>query len=132
MNTNERNNNHSSQNQRTSSASARRRKPEDKDKMAQIISSLPFIIALPLILIFLEIVSHLILFSELTSSFFVYTIFFSIAGGMVLALLCTFLGKRINYIISLAVIGAASVLCCIQVVYSSFFPGFFSRLQADP
>ena len=72
MNPNEKNNNiPEPQDQRTSSSSAPRRKPGDKNTFAQIISDLPFVIALPLCLIFLELVSHLILFGELTASFFV-------------------------------------------------------------
>ena len=127
MNPNEKNQNtFTHQNQRTTDSSARRRKPGDKNTVAKIMSALPFIVALPLSLIYLELVSHLILFSELTSSFFAYTIFFCISGGMAFAVLCTLFGRRTNYIISLVLIGAASVLCCIQVVYSSFFPGFFS------
>ena len=127
MNPNEKNKNYrEDQNQRTSSSSAPRRRPKDKDLASGIMSALPFIIALPLSLIFLEVVTHLILFSEMTASFFAYTVFFSISGGMLLALLCTIFSKKINYVINLVLIGAASVLCCIQVVYSSFFPGFFS------
>ena len=68
-------NNNENQKQRTSSSSAPRRKPGDKNTVAKIMSALPFIIALPLSLIYLELVSHLILFSELTASFFAYKIF---------------------------------------------------------
>ncbi len=116
-------NNNQNQNQRTADASAPRRTPSDKaDKL---FASLPFIISLPIALIYIELVAHFAAFSEIDSTFFVYATFFSISGGLVMALLSTIFSKKINYIISLVLLGLATLLCCVQVIYSAFFGDFF-------
>ena len=116
-------NNNQNQNQRTADASAPRRTPSDKaDKL---FASLPFIISLPIALIYIELVAHFAAFSEIDSTFFVYATFFSISGGLVMALLSTIFSKKINYIISLVLLGTATRLCCVQVIYSAFFGDFF-------
>lgn len=118
-------NHNENQAQRSANSDAPRRRPEDKDTSAQLLSSLPFIIALPLALIYLELIVHLAAFSELDATFFAYVTLFSMSGGMLMALLCTIFDHKINYIISLVLIGAATLLCAIQVVYSAFFGNFF-------
>lgn len=111
--------------QRSANKDAPRRRPEDKNPSAQMLSSLPFVVALPLTLIYLEIIVHLAAFSELNATFFAYVTLFSMSGGMVMALLCTIFNHKINYIISLVLVGASTLLCAIQVVYSAFFGNFF-------
>ncbi len=113
------------QRQRTSDASAPRRQPEDKSSADRILGTLPFVVFLPLALIYIELVAHFAAFSEIEPSFFVYATFFSLAGGMLMAVLCTLFSRKINYIISLVLLGAATLLCCIQVIYSAFFGDFF-------
>lgn len=113
------------QNQHTNKKDAPRRKPHDKDPIDRLMSSMPFIILLPLALIFLEVVVHFAAFKEMNSSFFVYATFFSLSSGLIMAILCTLFGKKINYIISLVILGAVTVLCAVQVVYSAFFGDFF-------
>ncbi len=118
-------NNNENIKQRSDNIDAPRRRPDDKDPAERFISSLPFIIALPIALIYLELVSHFAIYSELDPKFFVYTTFFSVSGGLVTALLCTIFNKKINYIITLAILGLATVFCSVQVVYSAFFGDFF-------
>ncbi len=113
------------QNQRTSSAGAPRRQPSDKSPSEKLLSSLPFIVALPLSLIFLEIIVHIAAFSDFNATFFAYITLFSMAGGMVIALLCTIFNKKVNYIITLVLVGILTVLCAIQIVYSDFLGDFF-------
>lgn len=113
------------QKQHSSDATAPRRKPGDKNPADKLLSSLPFIVALPISLIYLELIVHIAAFSDIDTSFFVYATFFSVASGMVMALLCTLFGRKINYIICLVLLGAATLLCAIQVVYSAFFGDFF-------
>lgn len=113
------------QNGRTSDASAPRRQPEDKSSADRLLGTLPFVVFLPIALIYIELVAHIAAFSEIEPSFFVYATFFSLAGGMLMAVLCTLFSRKINYIISLVLLGAATLLCCIQVVYSAFFGDFF-------
>lgn len=114
------------QNGRTSDASAPRRQPGDKDGAERLLASLQFILALPLTLIYLELVVHIATFKEINPSFFVYTIFFSIAGGMLMALLCTLFDRKVNYVITLVLLALPTVLCAIQIVYSAFFGDFFA------
>ncbi|MBQ4140092.1 MAG: LTA synthase family protein [Clostridia bacterium] len=111
--------------QRSAQKDAPRRRPEDKSPSALLLSSLPFVVALPIALIYLEIIAHLATFSDMDSAFFAYITLFSMASGMIMALLCTIFNKKVNYIISLILIGAATLLCAIQVVYSAFFGNFF-------
>ncbi len=111
--------------QRSDQKDAPRRRPEDKNPSVQMLSSLPFVVALPLTMIYLEIIVHLAAFSELNATFFAYVTLFSMSGGMVMALLCTIFNRKVNYIISLVLIGALSLLCSIHVVYSAFFGNFF-------
>ena len=113
------------QRQRTSDASAPRRQPEDKSSAERLLGTLPFVVFLPIALIYIELVAHIAAFSEIEPSFFVYATFFSLASGMLMAVLCTLFSKKINYIISLVLLGAATLLCCVQVVYSAFFGDFF-------
>ena len=113
------------QNQRTRDASAPRRQPGDKSAADRLLGSLPFVAFLPIALIYMELVAHFAAFSEIEPSFFVYATFFSVSGAMVMALLCSFFNKKINYIITLVLLGATTLLCCIQVVYSAFFGDFF-------
>ena len=113
------------QKQKSSAFDAPRRQPCDKDPADKLLSALPFIVALPISLIYLELIVHIAAFSELDSSFFVYATFFSMASGMVIALLCTIFSKKINYIICLVLLGASTLICAIQVVYSAFFGDFF-------
>lgn len=113
------------QKQQTSDASAPRRQPEDKSRADKLLGTLPFVIFLPIALIYIELVTHIAAFSEIEPSFFVYATFFSVAGAMVAAILCTIFSRKINYIITLVILGAATLLCCIQVIYSAFFGDFF-------
>lgn len=113
------------QNQKTSDPSAPRRQPSDKETSGELLSSLPFVIALPIALLFLELIVHIAAFSEIDTSFFVYATFFSIASGMLMAVLCTVFSRKINYFICLVLLGAATLLCAVQVVYSAFFGDFF-------
>ena len=117
--------NNENQTQRTSRKDAPRRLPQDKDPLTKLLSSLPFVILLPLTLIFLELIVHIAAFSEMNSSFFAYATFFSLSSGMLMVLLCTLLDKKVNYVISLVIIGGVTVLCAVQVVYSAFFGDFF-------
>ncbi len=114
------------QKQRTSDASAPRRQPGDKDGAERLLASLQFILALPLTLIYLELVVRIAAFKEIGSSFFVYAIFFSIAGGMLMALLCTLFDRKVNYVITLVLLALPTILCSIQIVYSAFFGDFFA------
>ncbi len=118
-------NNNENIKQRSQHSDAPRRKPNDKDPAERFLSSLPFIVALPIALIYLELISHFAIFGELDSRTFVYMTFFSVSGGLVMALLCTLFNKKINYIITLVFLGIATLLCCVQVVYSAFFGDFF-------
>lgn len=113
------------QKQQTSDAYALRRQPEDKSRADKLLGTLPFVIFLPIALIYIELVTHIAAFSEIEPSFFVYATFFSVAGAMVAAILCTIFSRKINYIITLVILGAATLLCCIQVIYSAFFGDFF-------
>ena len=88
------------QNQHTNKKDAPRRKPHDKNPIDRLMSSMPFVILLPLALIFLEVVVHFAAFKEMDSSFFVYATFFSLSSGLIMAILCTLFGKKINYIIN--------------------------------
>lgn len=115
--------------QRTSDATAPRRQPCDKAPADRLLASLPFIVALPISLIYLEIIVHLATFSEMNATFFAYVTLFNIASGMVIALLCTVFNKKVNFIITLVILGAVTLLSAIQVVYSAFFGDFF-RLTA--
>ena len=117
--------NNENQTQRTSRKDAPRRLPQDKDPLTKLLSSLPFVILLPLTLIFLELIVHIAAFSEMNSSFFAYATFFSLSSGMLMVLLCTLFDKKVNYVISLVIIGGVTVLCAVQVVYSAFFGDFF-------
>ena len=124
MNPNEKNNNiPEPQDQRTSSSSAPRRKP--KDKADRLFAALPFIIAFPIAIIYLELITHIAAFSAIDMSYFAYVTFFSISGGLLMVLLATFFDKKVNYIISLVLLGTLTLLCCVQVVYSAFFGDFF-------
>ena len=114
------------QRQRTSDASAPRRQPGDKDGAERLLASLQFILALPLTLIYLELVVRIAAFKEIGSSFFVYAIFFSIAGGMLMALFCTLFDRKVNYVITLVLLALPTILCSIQIVYSAFFGDFFA------
>ena len=118
-------NNNENQKQRTSDASAPRRQPCDKSNADRLLGSLPLVVALPISLIYIELIAHIAAFSEIDSSFFVYATFFSVASGMIMALLCTLFSQKVNYIITLVLLGAATLLCCIQVIYSAFFGDFF-------
>lgn len=113
------------QKQRTSDASAPRRQPGDKSSSEKLLGTLPFVVFLPIALIYIELIAHVAAFSEIESSFFVYATFFSVAGAMIMAILCTVFSRKINYIITLVLLGAATVLCCVQVIYSAFFGDFF-------
>ncbi len=113
------------QKQRTSDAAAPRRQPGDKSPADRLFGTLPFVIFLPIALIYIELVAHIAAFSEIEPSFFVYSTFFSVAGAMITAILCTFFSRKINYIITLVILGGATLLCCIQVIYSAFFGDFF-------
>lgn len=117
--------NNENQTQRTSKKDAPRRIPQDKDPINKLMLSLPFAILVPLTLIFLELIVHYAAFSEMNTSFFAYATFFSVSSGLVMVILCTIFSKKVNYVISLIVIGAVTVLCAIQVVYSAFFGDFF-------
>jgi len=117
--------NNENQIQHSTKNDAPRRRPQDKDPINRLMSSLPFVIAIPLTLIFLEIVVHWAFFSEIDLKFFAYITLFGVSGGLVLALLCTLFNKKVNYFICLIFIGLCSLLCSIQVVYSAFFGNFF-------
>ncbi len=112
-------------NQRTSDASAPRRQPGDKSPTDRLLGSLPFVVFLPIALIYIELITHIAAFSTIEPSFFVYATFFSVAGAMLMAVLCTFFSKKVNYVITLVLLGSATLLCCVQVVYSAFFGDFF-------
>ena len=116
-------NNSTNQKQRTADASAPRRIP--RDKADRLFAALPFIIAFPIAILYLEIITHIAAFSEIDTSFFAYVTFFSISGGLLMALISTFFSRKINYIISLVLLGTLTLLCCVQVVYSAFFGDFF-------
>lgn len=118
-------NNNENQIQRSDRKDAPRRRPEDKSPAETMLASLPFVVALPLTLIYLEIIVHLATFSEMNSTFFAYVTLFGMSGGMVMALLCTIFNKKVNYIISLVLIALPTLLCAVQVVYSAFFGSFF-------
>lgn len=124
-------NNNENQKQRSNDVAAPRRKPVDKDPADKLLASLPFVVALPIALILLEMIVHIAAFSEIDTSFFVYATFFSVASGMVMALLCTIFDRKVNYIITLVLLGAATLLCCVQVVYSAFFGDFFQLTTLD-
>ena len=87
------------QKQQTSDASAPRRQPEDKSRADKLLGTLPFVIFLPIALIYIELVTHIAAFSEIEPSFFVYATFFSVAGAMVAAILCTIFSRKINFYI---------------------------------
>ncbi len=118
-------NNNENQIQRSDQKDAPRRRPEDKSPAEKMLAALPFVVALPLTLIYLEIIVHLATFSEMNSTFFAYVTLFGMSGGMIMALLCTIFNKKVNYIISLVLIALPTLLCAVQVVYSAFFGTFF-------
>ncbi len=113
------------QNQHSNKKDAPRRRPHDKDPIERLMSSLMFAVTLPIILIYLELIVHFSAFSDMSSKFFVYITLFCVSLGMVIALICTLFNKKINYFISLIIIGALTLLSSIHVVYSAFFGTFF-------
>ena len=117
--------NNENEKQRTNQKDAPRRKPHDKDPLDKFASSLTFAIMLPIVLIYLELIVHLSAFSDISSKFFAYVTLFCVSLGMVIALVCTLFNKKVNYAISLVVIGGLSLLSAIHVVYSAFFGTFF-------
>ena len=113
------------QNQHTNKKDAPRRRPHDKNPLDKLMSSLIFAITLPIILIYLELIVHLSAFSDISTKFFAYITLFCASMGMIIALICTLFNKKVNYFISLTVIGALTLLSSIHVVYSAFFGTFF-------
>ena len=87
-------NNSTNQKQRTADSSAPRRVP--RDKVDKLFAALPFIIAFPIAILYLELITHLAAFSAIDTSFFAYVTFFSISGGLLMALLATIFDKKVK------------------------------------
>ena len=66
-------NNSTNQKQRTADSSAPRRVP--RDKVDKLFAALPFIIAFPIAILYLELITHLAAFSAIDTSFFAYVTF---------------------------------------------------------
>lgn len=111
--------------QRSENRDAPRRRPQDKNPIDRLMSSMMFAVTLPIILIYLELIVHLSAFSGMSTRFFAYITLFCVSLGMVIALVCTLFNKTVNYVISLVIIGVLTLLSAIHVVYSAFFGTFF-------
>lgn len=112
-------------NQSDAPSRAVRRRPIDKDKSEIGFNNLMFLLYFPVSFVYLEFVLHLSAFRQMSTSFFVYSLFFGLSAGLLTAVCCSFLGRKVNYWVSIAVLGFVSLYFGVQLVYNAFFKDFF-------
>lgn len=86
--------------------------------------------ALPLIIIYLELITKLFCFGAIDLRNGILTVLFSLSAGVLLTLLCSFFGEKHFF---KALWGTTFLLCilfCVQNVYHNIFGTFFSLFSA--
>lgn len=79
-----------------------------------------------MLIIFLESVFKVTVFKELFNIGFIYMLLFSIPMGLILCVICTSAGSKVNCIITVAAISVLTLLYIIQVIYYQVFTTFFA------
>ncbi|MBP5174167.1 MAG: sulfatase-like hydrolase/transferase [Clostridia bacterium] len=103
-----------------------RRRPKDKDPEEKQLSNWLQLIFFPIVFVYLELVVHLAIYKMLHGSFFAYIVLFGFSAGLFVAVVGSlFNSPKVNYILSLVILGAVTVYFGLQLVYCKFSHDFF-------
>ncbi|MCQ2426955.1 MAG: LTA synthase family protein [Clostridia bacterium] len=103
-----------------------RRRPEDKDPEVRQFNNWMQLIFFPIAFAYLEFVLHIAIYKMLSTSFFAYAILFGFSAGILVSLIGSiFENRKINYFVSLAILGIVTVYFGVQLVYCKFSHDFF-------
>jgi len=111
--------------QKTQPRKSVRRRPEDKDPEVKQFNNWLQFIFFPIAFVYLEFVLHIAFYGMLSGTFFAYSVLFSFSAGIIVALIGSlFENHKINYIISLVILGVVTVYFGMQLVYCKFSHDF--------
>ncbi|MBP5270349.1 MAG: LTA synthase family protein [Clostridia bacterium] len=103
---------------------ARRRRPRDKDADEISFRNIAFLLFLPAVFVYFELVLRLFHFGSLGSGFFGFAVFFAVSAGLFWGVICSLFSQKVNYVLTLVVLGLHTLLFGVQIVYVKFFKTF--------
>jgi len=103
---------------------ARRRRPMDKDSEEIGFRNLLFLLFFPVVFIYFETVLRFSAFGAFSWGAFAFIVFFAASAGLFWSVICSLFSPKVNYILTLVVLGLHTLLFGVQIVYVKFFKTF--------
>lgn len=105
---------------------ARRRRPKDKDRDEINFRNVAFLLFFPVVFIYFETVLRFSAYGAISWGPFAFMVFFAASAGLFWSVICSLFTPLVNYIVTLCVLGAHTLLFGIQIVYVKFFKTFLN------